>query len=81
MDQGKEIKPARQQPTETAAELASALEADPVAAEKFAALTPGRQREYSGYVGEAKRADTRQRRVEKVLPMIRQGVGLNDRYR
>ena len=47
----------------------------------FAALTPGRQREYCEYVASAKRESTRVSRAEKVLPMIAEGVGLNDRYR
>lgn len=33
------------------------------------------------YVAEAKREETRLRRVEKILPMIRAGGGLHDRYR
>jgi len=32
-------------------------------------------------VAGAKRAETRAKRLEKVLPMIADGVGLNDRYR
>jgi uncharacterized protein YdeI (YjbR/CyaY-like superfamily) len=39
------------------------------------------QREYADYIASAKRADTRQRRIEKILPMIVAGVGLNDKYR
>ena len=47
----------------------------------FAELTPGRQREYADYVAEAKRADTTSRRIAKILPMIRLGGGLHDKYR
>lgn len=62
-------------------ELAGALARNKSIAARFAALTPGRRREYAEYVGEAKRATTRARRVEKILPMIGKGKGLNDRYR
>lgn len=47
----------------------------------FDALSPGKRREYADHVAEAKRDDTKARRVEKILPMIRSGVGLHDRYR
>lgn len=51
------------------------------AAAAFDKLTPGRQREYAKYVAEAKRSETRSRRVTKILPMIEAGVGLHDKYR
>ena len=47
----------------------------------FKALTPGRRREYADYVSEAKRAATRTKRIEKILPMIAAGTGLNDKYK
>ena len=80
-EQGREIKPERSKPLVMAPELADALAGDAEAAAGYKKLTPGRQREYSEYILEAKREDTRQRRVAKVLPMICQGIGLNDRYR
>lgn len=43
--------------------------------------TPGKQPEYADYVREAKRDDTRERRLEKILSMIAKGKGLNDKYR
>ena len=39
------------------------------------------QREYADYVAAAKRDETKQRRIDKILPMIAKGVGLNDKYR
>lgn len=44
----------------------------------FAALTPGRRREYNLYVSEAKRAQTRTERVERCVPRILAGKGLRD---
>ena len=57
------------------------LRQDGKAKAAFEKLTKGRQREYAEYIGSAKRAETRQSRLEKCLPMIADGVGLNDRYR
>jgi len=47
--------------------------------EAFLALTPGRQRQYHLYFTGAKQSATRQSRVEKVIPLILDGMGLNDR--
>ena len=47
----------------------------------FSKLTPGKQREYCDYIESAKRDATKQSRLEKIKPMILQGVGLNDKYK
>ena len=47
---------------------------------QFEKLTPGRQREYAEYISTAKQDTTKLRRLEKILPMIKKGVGLNDKY-
>lgn len=44
----------------------------------FAALTPGRQRAYLLYFSAAKQSKTREARIEKCIPMIFDGLGLND---
>jgi len=44
----------------------------------FEALTPGRQRAYNLYFSSAKQSKTRAERVEKCVPMIMMGKGLND---
>jgi len=44
----------------------------------FEALTPGRQRSYLYHFAAAKQAKTRQARIEKYLPQILAGKGLND---
>ncbi|MXX04736.1 MAG: hypothetical protein F4X08_07365 [Gemmatimonadetes bacterium] len=79
--QGKAIKAERKKPVEVPDELAGALAEDRDAGDRFDALTPGKQREYTEYIAEAKRAETRARRLEKILPMIRTGHGLNDKYK
>jgi uncharacterized protein YdeI (YjbR/CyaY-like superfamily) len=47
--------------------------------EAFRALTPGRQRQYHLYFTGAKLPSTRESRVEKAIPLILDGLGLNDR--
>lgn len=54
---------------------------DPGAHRAFEALSRGKRREYLEYLHEAKREATRMRRLEKILPMIREGKGLHDNYR
>lgn len=47
--------------------------------EAFFALTPGRQRQYHLHFTGAKLPATRESRVEKAIPLILDGLGLNDR--
>jgi uncharacterized protein YdeI (YjbR/CyaY-like superfamily) len=44
----------------------------------FEALTPGRQRGYLLYFSAAKQSKTREQRVEKYMPQIMNGKGLDD---
>ena len=44
----------------------------------FEALTPGRQRGYLLYFSSAKQAKTREARIEKYIPQIMNGKGLED---
>jgi uncharacterized protein YdeI (YjbR/CyaY-like superfamily) len=46
--------------------------------EAFYALTPGRQRAYLLYFSDPKQSKTREARVEKYIPQILVGKGLND---
>lgn len=47
----------------------------------FSAFTPFKQREFAEYISDAKQEKTRLTRIEKILPMIKEGKGLNDKYR
>jgi uncharacterized protein YdeI (YjbR/CyaY-like superfamily) len=47
----------------------------------FEKLTPGKQKEYSIYINEAKQEATKHKRIEKIKPMIVSGIGLNDKYK
>jgi uncharacterized protein YdeI (YjbR/CyaY-like superfamily) len=55
------------------------LDEDPALKRAYDALTPGRQRAYLFYFSQAKQSKTRKRRVEKCIPQILVGKGLNDR--
>lgn len=44
----------------------------------FSALTPGRQRGYLFYFGQAKQSKTREARIEKYIPKILKGKGMDD---
>ena len=78
---GKEIKADRNKPVLVPKELESALKKNKKAWSKFESLTIGKKREFADHVSDAKRAETKQKRIEKILPMILDGVGLNDKYR
>jgi uncharacterized protein YdeI (YjbR/CyaY-like superfamily) len=60
------------------AELRIRLEKDRALKTAFDALTPGRQRAYLFYFSQAKQSKTRELRVEKCIPRIREGLGLDD---
>ena len=59
-------------------EFQSKLNKDAALRKAFGALTPGRQRAYLLYFSQPKQSKTRQARVEKSLPQILLGKGLND---
>jgi uncharacterized protein YdeI (YjbR/CyaY-like superfamily) len=61
------------------AELQQRIDDDPDFATAFAALTPGRRREYHLHISDAKQSATRSARVEKCAPRILAGKGLRDR--
>lgn len=47
----------------------------------FMELTKGKQREYHEYIAEAKKETTQQNRINKIIPLIKQGKGLYDKYK
>jgi uncharacterized protein YdeI (YjbR/CyaY-like superfamily) len=60
------------------AEFKNRLAEDSRLKKAFSALTPGRQRGYLLYFSAAKQAKTREARIEKYIPEILKGKGLND---
>jgi uncharacterized protein YdeI (YjbR/CyaY-like superfamily) len=59
-------------------ELQNKLDEIPALKAAFDALTPGRQRGYILYFSGAKQSKTRASRVQKCMPQILKGKGLND---
>ena len=59
-------------------EFQNRLDKSPALKAAFNALTPGRQRGYIIYFSAAKQSQTRASRVEKCVPQILNGRGLND---
>ncbi len=59
-------------------EFQKALDEDPALKTAFGALTPGRQRAYLLYFSAPKQSKTREARIEKSIPRIFDGIGLND---
>jgi len=59
-------------------EFQERLNANPALKPAFEALTPGRQKGYLFHFGQAKQSKTRQARIEKYIPKILEGKGLED---
>lgn len=78
---GLRIKPEKFKPVEITDILNEALENNIDLKSSFNKLTPGKQKEYIIYLNEAKQDKTKQTRLKKIIPMILQGIGLNDKYK
>jgi len=78
---GKELKVERNKALIIPAELERELQNNSSLKAAFEQLTAAKQREYANYIATAKRQETRDARLEKVIPMISAGKGLNDKYR
>lgn len=61
--------------------LEQAFYEDPKLKVAYLALPPYKQREFCESISEAKREDTKNRRLHKVIEHIREGRGLSDKYR
>lgn len=59
-------------------ELQKKFDENPSLKTAFEELTPGRQRAYCFYFSQAKQTKTREGRIEKCIPKILEGKGLND---
>lgn len=79
---GKEIKPDRtKKELKIPSELDNEFKLNTKFKSQFAALSNSKQREYANYILEAKREQTKKKRLEKIKPMIINGVGLHDKYK
>jgi len=59
-------------------EFQQKLDENPILKTAFETLTPGRQKGYLYYFSQPKQSKTRQARVEKYIPQILEGRGLED---
>lgn len=80
-EQGLKIAPERFQAVPVPPLLQAALDANPDLNAAFHQLSPGKQKEYCLYIEEPKQEATKDRRLQKIIPMIQSGVGLNDQYK
>ena len=62
------------------ADFATALDATPAARRHYDAFPPGKQRDYLEWVLEAKRADTRERRIAQAVEWLAEGKPHNWKY-
>ncbi len=62
-------------------ELEDKLNTDAELKNAFENLPNGKKNEFKEYMADAKRAETKMKRLEKIIPLIKSGIGLHDRYR
>ncbi len=82
LDRGIEIKPQKNTSEVVIPDLLSkAMNEQNEFKEHFYSLSRSKQREYCEHIQQAKREATKLSRIEKIIPMILNGVGLNDQYK
>lgn len=70
----------KHRPVAVPPELSSALKKNKLAAKAFAAFSPSCQREYTEWIAEAKRAETKQLRLKQAITWIAQGKSRHWKY-
>ncbi|MFT4937022.1 MAG: hypothetical protein ACI88A_000031 [Paraglaciecola sp.] len=78
---GKEIKAGRNKPIDIPQELAQHFANNSEYLGHYEQLGLSKQRDCAKYIRTAKREASKLSRLEKIIPMIQQGLGLNDKYR
>lgn len=77
----KKATPKKKVAIEMPTELEVALKNNQQLQLQFEALTPYKQKEFMEHIGGAKQEKTRIARLEKCIPIILDGKGLNDKYK
>ena len=79
---GKIIKPTRKKAStlKTPEILAQTLKENKLE-DAFNRFTTAKKNEFINFVSEAKQHTTKLRRIDKIIPMIKDGISLNDKYR
>ena len=78
---GKVIQPSPAKKIPVPPELKSLIDANPKLDKAFAALTPAQRNLYNEYISSAKRANTKERRLDEIQQMILAGKTMADKYR
>jgi len=78
---GKVWKPVKKGRTPLPEELLAWLVNDKDTQMAFNNLPAYKQTEYAEYIESAKKEETRNNRIQKIIPLIKEGKGLNDKYR
>ena len=78
---GKEIKPNTKRKLVIPEEMKSRLAENIALKIAFEKFTPGKKREFADHISAAKQVKTKETRLDKITPMIFDGVGLNDKYK
>ena len=81
MRDGMIMKPASKKPLVVPLELELELTKNVELKQQFEKLNRTRKREFAEFISEAKRMQTKQTRLKKIIPMILEGIGLGDKYR
>lgn len=79
--EGKRIRPQKTAILTLPEELSNFFKENPRIKDQFNQLTAYKQKEYAEFIGSAKKQPTRIKRLEKSIPLIQKGLGLNDKYR
>lgn len=80
-EKGLEMKANRNKPILIPKELETLFKENQILQKRFSQFKKTQQREFTDYINTAKQDKTKQVRLEKIIPMIEQGRGLNDKYR
>jgi len=79
--QGKEIKPIKNKPVIIPTELITFFNKNKEFKKAFEKFSISKKREFTEYIITAKQDKTKANRIQKIIPMILNGIGLNDKYR
>ena len=78
---GKKISPAPPRQLNLPTQLKLALKNDRALKTAFENFRTAQQCDFADYISSAKQEATKQRRLEKIIPLIQDGMGLNDKYK
>jgi len=80
---GKEVRPMKQsaKPLILPPELQEVLSSNHALKDSFESHSLTNKRDFAAYIATAKRVETKEKRLAKIIPMIQSGEGLGDKYK